>query len=199
MTDRPILFSPPMTRALLDGSKTQTRRVLSALDENYLPRRWPNKPAVGDRLWVRERVYADCMVNILTGERSTNAIVAYYHADDAEVCERLGFNLAWEWKRLSLPSIHMPRYFSRLTLIVENVRVERLQDITEADALAEGVAIDSGYPGSACDAFEALWADINGPTAWATNPWVAAISFRVVRANIDALTDDGNLIHGASR
>ena len=105
------------------------------------------------------------------------------------------------------PGIHMPREFSRLTLLVTDVRVQRLQDISEADAVAEGIDMESAdppfyyvpgiYPHNltavgveqsrqpAIDSFAKLWGFINGPDDWAANPWVAAITFEVVRANID--------------
>lgn len=200
MSDRPILFSAPMIRALLDGRKTQTRRILKPQPSQPIDsichegRRWWTADslsgavhenlhvpyAVGDRLWVRERVYGDQMENFLTGDRTTTATVGYYYADDAEVLDPHRFNLGWTWSKRSLPSIHMPRGFSRLTLIVERVRIERLHEISAADVTAEGV--DGGQ-----QHFQRLWDSINAPGAWAANPWVAAISFRVVHANIGAL------------
>ena len=110
---------------------------------------------------------------------------------------------------LPVPSIHMPRWASRLTLAVTEVRVERLQDISEADAVAEGMpefgafceVLDPGKLNAAGETaaqtasrlrwpqrwFASLWKDINGAEAWAANPWVAAISFTAHRGNIDAL------------
>lgn len=107
------------------------------------------------------------------------------------------------------PSIHMPRWASRLTLLVTDVRVERLQDISEGDAIAEGIErlrsgrgfydptlshADSraacrfgGYFETATHAFEALWRSINGADAWEENPWVAAVTFTVHARNIDQL------------
>jgi hypothetical protein len=98
------------------------------------------------------------------------------------------------------PSIHMPRWASRLTLIVEAVKVERLQAISREDAIAEGcdsplVGTEPPPPGPGVyladerTSFAILWNSINGPTAWATNPWVVAVSFRVVRGNIDKIID----------
>jgi hypothetical protein len=96
------------------------------------------------------------------------------------------------------PSIFLPRWASRLTLIVQSVKVERLQDISEADADAEGFAGDFPhvlfpelFPDKAGaltipECFGRLWNSINGPDAWAANPWVAAIGFRVIKANIDS-------------
>jgi hypothetical protein len=98
-----------------------------------------------------------------------------------------------------VPSIHMPRWASRLTLTVTDVRVERLQNITEDDARAEGVERDEDVPGGwvdyrapgtqccliASDSFASLWESIHGPEAWNANPWVCAISFEVRRRNID--------------
>jgi hypothetical protein len=91
------------------------------------------------------------------------------------------------------PSIHMPRWASRLTLIVTDVRVQRLQDISEEDAMAEGPDLDRGdgrLNPTYRLAFSNLWDSINGPGAWARNDWVAAYSFTVHRANIDALGKD---------
>lgn len=84
--------------------------------------------------------------------------------------------------------IHMPRWASRLTLIVESLRVERLQEISEEDARAEGAMLEYGEGAkiSKRRAFELIWKHINGETSWAANPWVAAIGFRVIKANIDA-------------
>lgn len=85
----------------------------------------------------------------------------------------------------------MPRWASRLTLTVTDVRLERLQDISEADAIAEGVGrLTTSVPKmgksiSARDAFHDIWNDINGPDAWDANPWVAAYSFDLRKRNID--------------
>lgn len=198
MADRPILFSAPMVRALLEGRKTQTRRVLKsqprvgeeiidlgnrhfaircmASGDYWSMKQPPHVP--GDRLWVRERL-----------ERANYGAVGYPANGDWLP------NTPWIWQRNSLPSIHMPRWASRLTLLVTDVRVQRLKHISEADALAEGIVptID-GYAltragecwgPTAAKAFETLWNSINGPDAWDANPWVAAISFTVHRANID--------------
>lgn len=201
MTDRPILFSAPMIRALLIGRKTQTRRVLK--NPEYFGCPTGDCPhdyqaecdaamaaltsadigyGVGDRLWVRERL-----------ERASSEAICYY-ADGAWLP-----NTPWEWKRDSLPSIHMPRRLSRLTLTIADVRVERLQDISDTDACAEGI---SKYPDgwhwernlepyvrfigkTPRDAYANLWNSINGPGAWEANPWVCALTFTVEKRNID--------------
>jgi len=223
MADRPILFSAPMVRALLDGGKTQTRRVLKpkrgvTLDDFSidmgargigrafaLPRDKLAEPKyqIGDRLWVREtwwRGSYDFNPDAYKGDPPEPAL--FYKATDG------GRNVD-RWK----PSIHMPRAVSRLTLIVEAVRVERLRNISDADSLAEGVGPlchplgrpDLTWVGSpdVCAApsyaFKKLWESINGAGSWDANPWVAAITFRVVRANIDALTADGRLIREAAQ
>ena len=264
MTDRPIIFIAPMVRALLDGRKTQTRRVLTHRNTLVLGERWGSKspwsglrfneafartknpmtgvidphlavpfchPAdepcpsaecgvyrvrheveIGDRLWVRESLKADRMEIFLTGERTTNAAVAYYAADDSECLDPSEFNLAWVWKNKALPSIHMPRTFSRLTLVVEGVKVERLQDISEDDAIAEGMSSwqepvpkgiaevpepawhwqernapgRSSYFRKAAHAFSDLWMELHGMESRQANQWVAAITFRVEKRNIDA-------------
>ncbi|RVT97924.1 hypothetical protein EOD42_09045 [Rhodovarius crocodyli] len=201
MTDRPIIFSAPMVRALLDGRKTQTRRVIkkpAALDAlavfgpSFLSKAG-NADLVGyapgDRLWVREN-YA----RVGDNEDDIHAcpdlrVHAYYRAD--AVCPG---HLRWR------PSIHMPRWASRLTLHVEAVRAQRLQDISEEDVRAEGgLQLRSGrwvtaqgeqhfglahHTARGC--FGRLWRDLHGPDAWAADPWVAAVTFRVERHNIDA-------------
>jgi hypothetical protein len=191
--DRPILFSAPMVRALLSGAKTQTRRVLKPQplweDAGHTPAGfsygagwswgglscWADATAfgkqaenfvriqTGDRLWVREA----CCVH---GDE------VFYRANEPRVTVGLGGFAKWR------PSIHMPRWASRLMLTVTDVRVQRLQDISEEDAQAEGCD-----EGSLCvPVFCALWKSINGAESWDANPWVAAYTFTVERRNIDA-------------
>lgn len=204
MTDRPILFSAPMVRALLDGRKTQTRRVLKPQPDYRGPsgfmhdaEEWgwadengehvsvleivPNGFHIGGRLWVRETWRAWSEYDGMPPRAIPAAAAIQYPAD----------NPLSPWDSKARPSIHMPRWASRLTLIVTDVRVQRLQDISEADAIAEGIAptansqtIDCDTP-SPRDGFRDLWNGIHGPGAWDENPWVAAISFDVVRDNID--------------
>lgn len=192
--ERPILFSAPMVRALLAGSKTQTRRVVKqecpdevdgccwvdidgvhqfawtiGEDQDIHPSAAQfscpyGQP--GDRLWVREAwAYGIHALNSRNAEREGPWV---YRADAAAEQGRLGD--CWR------PSIHMRREASRITLEVTDVRVERLQDISEADAQAEGVYTDPACP--AYDAYAQLWDEINGAGSWAANPWVWAVSFR---------------------
>ena len=212
MTDRPIIFSAPMIRALLDGRKTMTRRVLKPQPELLANGRYHIRNAhggafgveeqdvgsvavdyvpycEGDRLWVREgfAVHKNADPRIYPkGEGhpwGSPIYKATFGGGLAPICE--GFS---PWK----PSVDMPRWASRLTLIVESVKVERLQDISETDAIAEGIETTEywreDHPPSIC--FSVLWDSINGHDAWNANPWVCAIIFRVVKANIDALCEE---------
>jgi hypothetical protein len=193
--ERPILFSGPMVRAILDGMKTQTRRVVKQTFHGCLTGdcpHWDQKKCErtlrdlcpygqpGDRLWVREAVADE-------GE------CAVYVADGS-VCERIG---DWVWKRKFLPPMFMPRGASRITLEIAGVRVERLQEISEEDARAEGVRGQAlGHEDPEGDrwkdrsAFKDLWDSINGgnlnhgggPHAWAQNPWVWVVEFKWVAA-----------------
>lgn len=206
MTDIPILFSAPMVRALLDGRKTMTRRLawnLAGVGPEFpgKPARWQRvKP--GDRLWVRERTMC---VGVRDGE-----IKVSYDADDftPEVWlpfpDRLKFNPK-VGKRLSMGCY---REASRLTLIVETVKIERLQDISEADAIAEGVlswrddwsqkqaaemllrgteaSVETGAGSPAVRLFYLLWTSLHGREGWKANPEIVAISFRVIKSNIDS-------------
>lgn len=177
MTDRPVIFSAPMVRALLEGRKTMTRRLA------YHERRTRN-PAIaesptfiaaspwqrvqpGDRLWVREACMSD-------PDRFT-----IYRAD----WERYNVCDTMRWR----PSIHMPRWASRLTLTVTAVRVERLQEISTDDALAEGCGLRDGMHHLALRIaeFRDLWNSLHGPSAWDANPEVVALTFTVAKENID--------------
>jgi len=258
MGERPILFSAPMVRAILAGTKTQTRRIVDLerlrvrlpyevrgdLPEVSrllkLPVRrakpgthpatmnphgavaigkagqllgvkpgefdfvcpyavgttrlvggvWTIEPHGENRLWVREGIRRDA-----EGELS------HFIADGAPTKAD-----CWPWKNKALPAIHCPRGLSRLTLEVTGVRVERLQDISEEDAKAEGLAVLSkdggrlwkygiadrdGLPGDDDDgwhwqdwdkdprkAYARLWDQINGAGSWAKNPWVWCVEFR---------------------
>ncbi len=189
MKERPILFSGEMVRAILEGRKTQTRRIVKPeplpYTEVWHPREqvcrhtdyWFARVAArckygvpGDRLWVRE-TWGD-------GEQNNCEPGVYYRATDpAWDEEETGFR----WK----PSIHMPRWASRITLEVTGVRVERLQDISEADARDEGAGLlleDREYwdgdPDQYRKCFRVLWESINGPGSWAENPWVWVIEFK---------------------
>lgn len=207
MKERPILFNDAMVRAILDGRKTQTRRIVkfpkgALLEEISKP--WM-RPTVwlpeqgesvlmdcpygqtGDRLWVRETWQA---------WHEFNAMRAADIPEDAKL--RINYPANGNtWDARMRPSIHMPRWASRITLEITGVRVEQLQDISEADAQAEGIAgpYDVGYsayqvPGdskprysTAAAAFETLWDSINsGSDAWDANPWVWVIEFQKVPA-----------------
>jgi hypothetical protein len=137
------------------------------------------------------------MENFLTGERTTNASVIYYSADDTECLNQDGFNLAWVWKASSLSPRFMPRRASRLTLEVTGVKVERVQDISEEDAIAEGWPGDLAKrsplnPKSMNDPrywFSGVWIGIHGSSgAWEANQWVCALTFKVHKGkgNINA-------------
>lgn len=205
MTDRPIIFSAPMVRALLDGRKTMTRRLaLSSRMKEVRPgrsRRVPipspwQKAKPGDRLWVREN-FTDRFV-----ENDHCAKWVAYAADGLMFDHATGKRDANVVPLKMRPSIHMPRWASRLTLVVTAVRIEPLQNISDADAKAEGIylpgshelythdpAVRAGnYNGRApAGAFKNLWCEINGPDSWSANPEVVALTFEVHKANIDAM------------
>jgi hypothetical protein len=188
--ERPILFSGPMIRAILDGRKTQTRRVIKPAWSRCLDLDDPDdrKTAVercrhgkpGDRLWVRETwncLSAGTDQLILPNPRPNVCAVAYQATEKARHAKFPDSLLVDRWR----PSIHMPRWASRITLEIIAVRVEQLQDITEADAIAEGIELRDGKAGvfqSHKQAFAWLWHEINGPESWAANPWVWVIEFR---------------------
>jgi hypothetical protein len=186
--ERPILFGAPMVRAILDGSKTQTRRVVKRhgdmefdpQDPHYGPYWLPyaagdaegeqakvrcpyGKP--GDRLWVRETwAYEQGG----TGCPDDTGIL-YRATDPGWDDEETG--LRWR------PSIYMPRRASRILLEITDIRVQRLQEISEGDARAEGCE-PFAYPR---DRFHGFWDTIHGPGSWAANPLVWAITFRRIQ------------------
>jgi len=240
MTDRPILFSGPMVRALIEGRKTQTRRLVAGvpdmppanchpshkakhatpyLDAYCGERKTPSNPrgmgrdwhwwqvddrpgptafrlpyATGDRLYVREAWRCNGW--------ATDVATVFYRASEGKgytaMCEQwpiadkkpLPVSMAWR------PSIHMPRWASRMTLAVTDVRVQRLNEISEADAIEEGIMKfgDGVFDyhehaeirfKTAKGAFKELWNNINGPDAWDADPWVVALTFDVQHCNID--------------
>lgn len=188
MTDHPILFSVPMVRAILSGSKTQTRRVLKPQPQEDLglwlaerdmkATRW----APGDTLWVRETWTPNALTYGQTALYKADGIHTVLDDGDGYTVLNKDGTEKSPWR----PSIHMPRWASRITLTVEAVRVERLQDITEGDAEKEGAepTLVSPDGGSAphVEGFCALWNTIHGPDAWDANPWVSVTTFRRVEA-----------------
>lgn len=241
MTDRPILFSAPMVRAILNGSKTQTRRVLRFLPApDSVMRHWDTpfeqssvdrhiwtsvsknyalasrvRYLVGDRLWVREawRVSKNhdalrpvnlpahrCTILFEAGGSMGNmaAPPESHWVPDMDYPARMP-----EWAGRLRASMHLPRWASRLTLIVREVRVQRLHEISEADAIAEGMqrcdvlgdeaygawsgGVDFIHGENARGAYRRTWELINGPQSWDANPWVAVYEFNAVRCNIDQM------------
>ncbi|WP_068638768.1 hypothetical protein [Thauera butanivorans] len=234
MKERPILFSAPMVRAILEGRKTQTRRIVKPqpyIDDqgNFC---WngrnfgqdfngPHIQAIaspipssktkrvhcpfgkpGDRLWVRE-AWAE------TDREDGTPVIAYRAGgniaigrDHPKGNDYLIDTIAWDdvphvetWR----PSIHMPRWASRILLEITAVRVERLQDISEADARAEGIeqtVTGDGWRRYCADieqeaagltpcstaeiSYRSLWESINGPGSWLANPWVWVVEFKRV-------------------
>lgn len=205
MKERPILFSGPMVRAILDGRKTQTRRVVKPQPEALVigvavphtegelhmhprpvaalavKRECPyGQP--GDRLWVRETW--QCAV-VSEGIKGIGYKATYddernwFKAKTGPEWDRLWDKHQDKWR----PSIHMYRWASRITLEIAAVRVERLQDIEEHDANAEGIesfmTCQTLWPARA--KFAELWDSINAKThPWASNPWVWVVEFRTL-------------------
>jgi hypothetical protein len=206
-----------MVRALLDGRKTQTRRIIKPQPDSdrelreitaSTPEGWadhrshsglwshdgdPGDTAfkrpygkTGDFLWVRESLWI---------QRADTSEYCYAATDD------VSYEGSVQWRRR--PSIHMPRHSSRLTLEITDVRVQRLEDISENDAKAEGAAFHDGggigHSGfrhnenhgfvyaTARNSFHALWDSINGEKSWHENPWTWALTFRVHHCNVDAM------------
>lgn len=218
MTDRPIIFSASMIRALLEGRKTQTRRLAwRAPTEEFMeyvvqvgagvpgqiagrPSPW-QKVQPGDRLWVREAIAIIPTREIFSGRPGSHVayraghlviedygkptqrtVVAPDHFADADT----------KWK----PSIHMPRWASRLTLTVTEVRRQRLQDITEEDAIAEGVERrgvgwrdyedEKNWYVDPRLSFASLWDSLHGPKSFNSQGEVTPLTFTVALRNIDA-------------
>jgi hypothetical protein len=172
MKERPILFKPEMVNAILEGKKTQTRRVVKirkAVDEiiRPLPDICPYG-VVGDRLWVREAW------SIAEKKFDPEVSRIVYRADGVDPLPDATGRARWR------PSIHMPRAASRLLLEVTEVRIERLKDITDKDARAEGVDLTGLGLTSYRQAFFWLWRSINGQESLDSNPWVWVISLKKV-------------------
>ena len=192
MKERPILFSGPMVRAILDGSKTQTRRTFKGTTEH----KGPYSPAYmeahqqasgwgsicpygipGNQLWVRET----WQHNIGNGppiiyRADHGAAQSVYEADLATGAWKVAVS---GWR----PSIFMPRAASRILLEITDVRVQRLQEISEGDARAEGVtpnAFEQTSDNWGGVLYRRLWEQINGPGSWDANPWVWAITFQML-------------------
>jgi hypothetical protein len=219
MKERPILFSAPMVRAILEGRKTMTRRIIKdpictnreiygedgglTWYGNFGLRKPCKFGAVGDRLWVKETWCPgyDHDPDDLSGDPKVSVI---YNADQqTKYITAPSYELADDWSRnysedgddnwKLKPSIFMPRWASRIMLEIVSVRVERLQDITEEDAKAEGVIHDdcstvlwknytnkmSSYD-TARSSYASLWEKINGDGSWDSNPWVWVIEFKRV-------------------
>ncbi len=205
MKERPILFSAPMVRAILEGRKTQTRRVAKLTHAGHVKepgghRRWHTADfdarlacpygQPGDRLWVRE-TYADLTqthgrcwerLNEQTRryERGRDPFI-WYRADGDQPDVGDGALNPERWR----PSIHMPRSRSRITLEITGVRVERLNEISGADCIAEGIVEGEApqYVFGLHEAYRNLWESINGPGSWITNPWVWVVEFRRMEGN----------------
>jgi hypothetical protein len=208
MKSRPILFSAPMVRAILDGSKTQTRRAVkpqphTLRTEGY---GWPTKQGgfvsvggpemlaacpygqPGDELWVREtwQVFYgnDPRIEYRAGGVGFEGDERCYATKNGMTLKQAGEEYDGKPSKMRWqPSIFMPRWASRITLTITEVRVQRLNEISEVDAMAEGIenpqqsAKSLGWAVSATSSFRILWESINGKGSWDANPWVWAITF----------------------
>lgn len=220
MREHPIIFSAPMVRAILAGHKTQTRRVVkpqpsagvrqspfvrSGIEDGHGRELRSPYGRPGDRLWVRETLACTAHHGVWYAADADgfNNLIKDRRASD--LCERYGHPY-FDIEERHIPSIHMPRWASRITLEITDVRVERVQTMEgqapypgECDALAEGVHRihhgDGAYYYSAfrneshpqnwvdpTDAFRELWDSINAKRGhgWDTNPWVWALTFKRV-------------------
>ncbi|ELT5702613.1 TPA: hypothetical protein NPN40_001094 [Klebsiella pneumoniae] len=212
MSERGMIFNAEMVRALLDGRKTQTRRPIkwkqtrfTEIGEREDGSKWPWSEdaehacdfwhpcpfgAVGDRIWVREafRVHsrATDVATLVYKASERNSWTEQTRRVPVAVCNKPATPEKWT------PSLHMPRWASRILLEITDVRVERLNAISEEDATAEGVppagSLLPDYPGTfltpkgdfatAKVAFQRLWESIYGEESWKANGWVWVISFK---------------------
>ncbi|HGK4753998.1 TPA: morphogenetic protein [Enterobacter cloacae] len=184
MKERGMIFNGEMVRAILDGRKTQTRRPANPSTANLLDlqEQYPHKKyniscpfgAVGDRIWVRE-TWARYNID----------------QDSHDMAYRATPPADWPEEGRWRPSIHMPRWASRLMLEITGVRVERLNSISQEDAQAEGMELTGWRPTysdpdsggevwTPYDNFAQLWESIYGEESWKANPWVWVIEFKVV-------------------
>jgi len=227
--ERPILFNAEMVRAILDGRKTQTRRIINPQPEphiqlitsksgRHLADDFNNDLIYfdcpygksGDKLWVRETFvietnqYADFLEEYDPPHADGRPVKTFngdiwqqchYKATDStpELMYDDFYGPHCRWK----PSIHMPRWASRINLLITDIRVERLQDISEEDAIAEGVdetllpdiKVPSNSPMAKMlaiyknnvDIFSSLWESINGAGSWDLNPYIWVIEFELIR------------------
>jgi hypothetical protein len=207
MKSRPILFSGPMVRAILGGSKSQTRRIIKPQPVAGMvcgfERRnmWSDGVSVikcpcgqpGDQIWVKETFwfseYSSPHPKPTKEAMGEGWGICYAATDDQSENNPLRPRPKTE-ERLR-PSIFMPRWASRITLEITGVRVERLREISEADARAEGISSVRDEWSGACGDFdetltdkqlyEILWESINGPGSWNANPWVWVVEFRRIK------------------
>ena len=195
--ERGMIFNDEMVRAILGGNKTQTRRIVEekfygrAVAAELLAKHCPyGQP--GDRIWVREtyRVHgkATDVATLVYRASVRNSWTEQTHRVPVEVCNK---PVSEKWT----PSIHMPRWASRILLEITNVRVERLNNISECDARDEGVppagSLLPDHPGTfltpkgdfamAKVAFQRLWESIYGEESWNANPWVWVIEFKRIQ------------------
>lgn len=216
MREIPILFSTPMVQAILDGRKTMTRRAVKAMSMqdfltpdlissapkcelvgNWIQLHHPKGGPLtcikcpygqpGDILWVRETWQHTKVLGLNIEDEN----YGYVYKADGQPWEDFE---GWTWK----PSIHMPKEACRIRLKVTDVKVERLQDISEADAIAEGIERVAHYgttgymlytePDAAYSdidavySFESLWQSINGKESWEQNPWVWVVKFERIQS-----------------
>lgn len=194
MKTRPILFSAPMVRALLEGHKTQTRRIIKDPVPTQFPdwfagAKWDpefgmvvvDSTGTGRGTWSRECPYGQPGDQLWVRE-AWQSLVEHDHLSPSKIPEGSGiqYQATYDgWVSKGRPSIHMCQWMSRITLEITGLRVERLQAITEEDAKAEGCG---AHPvGAARGWFHDLWDEINGPESWDANPWVWVLEFKRIK------------------
>ena len=175
---RPILFNTEMVKAILDGHKTETRRVIKQVspDAKKLDTLWPTPPyCIGDYLYVRETYCPLDIDHVINGEKYV------YKADCTAESECVRKELGYKWR----PSIHMPKEAARLFLKVENVKIRHLRGMQKRDFQNEGLASGAALVGDMemCEEeFKLLWnSTVSDPRyKWENDPWVWVIQFKVV-------------------
>jgi hypothetical protein len=184
--EHPILFSTPMVQAILNGTKTQTRRIIKPQPDsrglrtsNVMWEDWHGREVKcpygehGDIIWVRE-TWNKIQDVFFGGEM-------YIYKEKYVTYKRPGASV-WKWK----PSIYMPKEACRIRLLIKDIRVERLCDITEEDAIVEGIEmktgifdhINGGIHQQPSDIYAELWDKIHGDGSWIKNPFVWVIEFK---------------------